>query len=153
MTDYQFKEAKIEHLEAIIKLLSDDQLGNKREKFKLPLPKPYTEAFNTITNDPNAKLIVVLYKNKVIGVSQLNFLTYLTYQGGHRAQIEGVRIDSNYRSKGIGKKLFKHLIELARKEGCHMVQLTTNQSRTNAYHFYQQLGFEHSHHGFKLELK
>jgi len=39
----------------------------------------------------------------VIGMAQLNILTYLTYQGGKRAQIEGVRIDKSYRSHGIGK--------------------------------------------------
>lgn len=152
MNDYQFIEAQTSHLEAIIKMLSDDELGQKREQFELPLPKSYIKAFNAILEDPNAKLIVVLDKDKVIGVAQLNFLTYLTYQGGRRAQIEGVRVDSSYRGQGIGKKLFEHLIDLAKHEGCHMVQLTTNQARSDAYRFYEQLGFKHTHAGFKLEI-
>lgn len=152
MNDYQFIEAQPSHLEAIIKMLSDDELGQKREQFELPLPKSYIKAFNAILEDPNAKLIVVLDKDKVIGIAQINFLTYLTYQGGRRAQIEGVRVDSGYRGQGIGKKLFEHLIDLAKQEGCHMVQLTTNQARSDAYRFYEQLGFKHTHAGFKLEI-
>ena len=32
------------------------------------------------------------------------------YQGGTRAQIEGVRVHKNYRSKGIGKQLPAYLV-------------------------------------------
>ena len=82
-----------------------------------------------------------------------NFIANLTYQGGVRAQIEGVRIHKDYRSQGIGKRLFKHLIEMAKQHGCHLVQLTTDKSRPDAFRFYEQLGFVNSHDGFKLHVK
>ena len=39
-----------------------------------------------------------------------------------------------------------------RERGCSVVQLTTDKSRTDAHRFYQKLGFEPSHLGFKRKL-
>ena len=36
--------------------------------------------------------------------------------------------------------------------GCDVVQLTTDQSRSDAQRFYQKLGFVGSHLGFKIKL-
>ena len=83
----------------------------------------------------------------------LNFIQNLTYQGGMRAQIEGVRVHQDYQSQGIGKLLFQHLTSLAKNRNCHIVQLTTDKSRPQAFKFYQELGFVNSHQGFKLHLK
>lgn len=40
----------------------------------------------------------------VVGTMQLTFTTYMTYQGGKRAQIEGVRIDKDVRVKVLEKR-------------------------------------------------
>lgn len=147
-----FKEATHQNLEAVIDLLANDELGKNRENNTRPLPSVYQEAFNRIMDDPNAFLIVGLYKDEIIAVAQLNILHYLTYQGGSRALIEGVRVHQNHRSQGVGKQLFEHVIKLAREKSCHLIQLTTDKSRPSAYQFYERLGFQPSHEGFKLHL-
>lgn len=147
-----FSEAEKRELDEIISLLADDVIGSSREQFTKPIKNSYEKAFKHIQQDPNAKLIVVKLDNQIVGVAQINFITYLTYQGGTRAQIEGVRIHKNYRTKGIGKQLFDYLIALAKNHHCHLVQLTTDKSRLGAFKFYQKLGFVNSHEGFKLHL-
>jgi GNAT superfamily N-acetyltransferase len=89
----------------------------------------------------------------VVGVLQLTYIPSLTYQGGWRALIEGVRVDSGERSQGLGKTLFEWAIARAREHGCHMVQLTTDKARPDAKRFYESLGFVASHEGLKLHLK
>ena len=89
----------------------------------------------------------------IIGTLQMTFITYLTFKGGTRALIEAVRIDKAYRGKGFGKKLFEYAINRAKNKNCHMVQLTTNKSRSEALKFYQSLGFEATHEGMKLLLQ
>lgn len=84
-------------------MLADDPLGSSREQYTQPLSDNYKNAFTAIQEDKNAKLILAKHNNFIIGVAQINFIAYLTYQGGIRAQIEGVRIHKDYRSKGIGK--------------------------------------------------
>lgn len=147
-----FRQAQSEDLTDIVRLLADDPLGAKREDASLPINDNYQQAFTNILNDPNALLIVATESRLIIGVAQLNVLQYLTYQGGKRAQIEGVRIARSHRQRGIGQQLFKTLIDTAKKHRCHIVQLTTDKARPQALAFYRQLGFIDSHEGMKLTI-
>jgi ribosomal protein S18 acetylase RimI-like enzyme len=69
-----------------------------------------------------------------------------------RALIEGVRVSSESRSSGIGRKLFDWAIARARQRNCHLLQLTSDKSRPDAIRFYESLGFIASHEGMKLHL-
>lgn len=137
----------------IVELLAQDFLGKQRESYQDPLPEKYYSAFEEINSDSNNYLMVVESKNKVIGTMQLTIITYLTYQGGKRAQIEGVRIDESCRGMGLGKIMIEWAITKARELGCHVVQLTTDKKRPDALEFYKKLGFVSSHEGLKLHLQ
>ena len=147
-----FRKAKREDVPAIVRLLADDPLGAKRERFETPLPESYLRAFQAIDADPNNELVVACIGDEVVGVLQLTFIPYLTYQGGWRALIEAVRVDAKLRSQGVGKALFEWAIERSRSRRCHLVQLTTDKSRGDAKRFYESLGFSASHEGMKLHL-
>lgn len=146
------RKATENDLPFIVKLLANDPLGKKRECYQEPLPGSYKSAFAEINSDKNNFLAVVEDNDAIIGTLQLTFITYLTYQGGKRALIEGVRIDESYRGKGLGKKLIEWAIGKSRKEKCHVVQLTTDKTRPEALDFYKKLGFIASHEGLKLHL-
>jgi GNAT superfamily N-acetyltransferase len=148
----QFRQATSDDLDAIVRLLADDVLGAKRERHETPLPASYLRAFEAIDADPNNELVVACLEGEVVGVLQLTFIPYLAYQGGWRALIEAVRVDSKHRSRGLGKALFDWAINRARARGCHMVQLTTDKTRAEAKRFYEALGFVASHEGMKLHL-
>ncbi len=147
------RKATEKDLSSIIKLLANDPLGQKRENYQEPLPESYQKAFFEINEDKNNFLIVVEEKGAIIGVLQLTFIPYLTYQGSKRALIEGVRIDESYRGRGLGKALIEWALAKSREQGCRMVQLTTDKTRTDALEFYKKLGFVASHEGLKIHLK
>jgi GNAT superfamily N-acetyltransferase len=88
----------------------------------------------------------------IIGTLQLTFLAGLSRKGATRAQIEAVRISSSERGGGLGKQFIEWAIEEARSRGCVLVQLTSDVSRLDAHRFYQNLGFEQTHAGFKYTL-
>ena len=46
----------------------------------------------------------------------------------------------------------EHAVALARERQCRMVQLTSNKQRPDALKFYERIGFQPSHVGFKLYL-
>ena len=147
------RKAEVKDILSIVRMLADDPLGSQREAFKDPLPQSYCDAFHRIDNDNNQELMVVeSADNQVIGTCQLTFIPYLTYQGGIRAQIEAVRIDKKFRGKGIGKMIIEWAVNRARKKGAHVIQLTTDRQRPQAISFYEQLGFNYSHAGFKRHL-
>lgn len=151
-TDITFRMAAIQDLEDIVKMLADDSLGSQREKFEQPLPTSYIQAFEAITADPNNELLVACMADEIIGVLQITFVPYLTYQGGWRATIEGVRTSSAERGRGVGTKLIQWAIERSKERGCHLVQLTTDKKRGDALRFYERLGFVASHEGMKLKI-
>jgi GNAT superfamily N-acetyltransferase len=151
--DNRFRVARAEDVESIVRLLADDALGAKREAYRLPLPASYHAAFEAIDGDPNNELIVAESPDgQVLGVLQITFIPYLTYRGGWRALIEGVRVASGSRSSGIGRRLLAWAIDRAKARGCHMVQLTSDKARPEAIRFYEGLGFVASHEGMKLHL-
>ena len=127
-----FRRASQDDLATIIKLLADDPLGAQRESYQLPLPQSYVDAFAAIERDPNNELTVAQLDGSVIGVLQITFIPYLTYQGGWRALIEGVRVASHLRSSGVGRELFNWAIERAKQRGCHLLQLTSDKARPSS---------------------
>ena len=146
------RNAEPEDLGSIIQILAEDTLGKTREKFSHPLPASYVEAFIEIQNSGFNEILVACLKEEIIAVCQVTYIPNLTFQGGRRAQIEGVRVDSAHQSKGVGKKLINEAIDRARKSGCKIVQLTSNKSRLQAIRFYESLGFESTHEGMKIYL-
>lgn len=149
----KFRKATKTDLSEIIKMLADDELGQKRENYQTPLPQAYTNAFESIISDNNQELIVVEDENKeVIGTLQLSFIQYLTYQGGIRAQIEAVRIRKDQRGMGLGQKMFEWAIDRAKERNAHLLQLTTDKKRPKAIRFYENLGFISTHVGMKMHF-
>ncbi len=152
LTHLRIRRASRDDVVDIVRMLADDPLGSKRERYEQPLPAVYYRAFDRINADSNQELVVAELDGAVIGTLQLSTLPYLTYRGGTRALIEAVRVDARYRGQGIGQQLLVWAIERARALDCHLVQLTSDKQRPEALHFYRELGFVASHEGMKLHL-
>lgn len=148
----EFITATEEHLPAIVQLLADDEFGITRERYEIPLPKEYIEAFAKLNNQIGNSLIVAIDNGIVVGCLQLTIIPGISRLGATRGQIEGVRVDKDYRDKGVGEELFRYAINQAKTMGCEMVQLTTDKQRKDAHRFYERLGFITSHDGMKLIL-
>ena len=152
MPDMKFRDATQDDLAAIVGLLADDTLGANREIAPPPVAECYVAAFRAIDADPNNRVIVAEDAEGVAGCLQLTLIPNLSHQGAWRAQIEAVRVAGRLRGQGVGRALFDHAIAEARRAGCAMVQLTTDRTRPDAFSFYEQIGFTHSHAGMKMRL-
>ena len=148
-----FRLANRDDLPSIVRMLADDDLGRQREQYVDPLPESYYSAFEQIHSDPNHELIVAELDGELIGTLHLIFLPSVSFQGRLRAQVESVRVDTRFQSKGIGSEMMKWTMERAAQRGAHVVQLTTHKTRVDAHRFYERLGFKGSHLGMKLSLK
>lgn len=137
-------------VEAIVALLADDPLGARRETPD-DLSR-YTEAFEVIDADPHQYLAVARRNGRVVGTLQLTVVPGLSRQGAARAQIEAVRVHADERGGGLGSTLLEWAEREAQGRGCVMLQLTSDAKRQDAHRFYQRLGYEPSHIGFKKRL-
>ena len=151
-TELELRSAEEADLPTIVALLVDDPLGARREDASEELASDYRTAFQAIAADDNHDLLVADIEGYVVGALQLSFILHLTYKGGWRAQIEGVRVAEEVRSRGVGQALFDEAIARAKRKGCHLVQLTTDRRRPEALKFYLRLGFKATHDGLKLHL-
>ena len=148
-----FRKAKLDDLPDIVRMLADDFLGQTRERFEYPLPDSYVAAFREIEADTNNELIVAEIDGQVIGTLQITFTPSISFQGGRRSTVESVRVDDEFRGKGIGREMMLWAIERAKERECISMQLTTNADRTDAHRFYERLGFNGTHLGMKIKLK
>jgi GNAT superfamily N-acetyltransferase len=148
-----FRDATRADLPTIVQMLAADQLGATRETVSEPLADAYVAAFERIEADANNRLIVADDDGRVVGCLQLTYIPGLSFSGGIRAEIEGVRVHQRVRGQGVGHKMIGFAIDEARRHGCRLVQLTTNNVRKDAQRFYQDLGFVASHVGMKMDLR
>ncbi|GAT83989.1 GNAT family acetyltransferase [Streptomyces sp. F-3] len=150
MTDLEIRPAVADDVPAVVALLADDPLGAQRES-----PDdlaPYLAALERLKADPHQHLMVAVREGRVVGTLQLSIIPGLSRRGATRSIIEAVRVHADERGNGLGTRLIEWAIEASRRHGCRLVQLTSDRTRTDAHRFYERLGFEASHLGFKLHL-
>ena len=145
----RFRDATRADLPALVAMLADDPLGAARETED---PTPYLAAFDSIAANPAHHLIVGEYGGRIVATCQLTILHGLSRQGMIRALIEAVRVAADLRSQGLGAALMAEAEHRARAAGAQMIQLTTDRSRLRAHAFYDRLGYEASHLGYKKHL-
>ena len=153
MSEVIFREATAADLPAIVALLDDDELSRGREDASLPLDPRYLAAFEAISADPNQLQIVADLDGRVVGTMQLSFLAGIAFRGSWRGQIEAVRIARDLRGQGLGRQMILWAVERCRERGCRMAQLTSKLDRSDAHRFYERMGWNKSHAGFKLQLE
>jgi ribosomal protein S18 acetylase RimI-like enzyme len=117
--------------------------GNKHTSFN----------FNLINKHKSSYFRVLENKNgEAIGFAAL--IIYPVPSVGMVGRVEDVIVDKTYRGEGLGKKLLKDLIKIAKKEKLKSINLTSNPKRGAARNLYKSLSFNIYKTGvFKLDLR
>jgi len=150
MGDLEIRPVVTDDVSAVVAMLADDPLGARRES-----PDdltPYLNALERVNGDSNQHLMVAVRDGRIVGTLQLSIIPGLSRRGATRSIVEAVRIHADERGSGLGTQLLQWAIDESRRQDCQLVQLTSDVSRTDAHRFYERLGFEASHMGFKLAL-
>lgn len=142
----KIRKASSDDLNEVVHLLTDDDFGKTREGSS----ESYKEAFEEILSSEYFDVFVMERDNEIIGCYQMMYLPHLSFTGTKRAQVESIRIKSDLRGQGLGKKLMKHAIQIAKDSECGIFQLTSNKKRIEANKFYRELGLSPTHDGYKL---
>jgi GNAT superfamily N-acetyltransferase len=148
------RRAAHEDLSALLQLLADDPVSASRGDTDRAEDRPaYERAFVAIDSDPAQQLLVATsLQGEVLATMQLTVIPGLARVGSSRLQIEAVRVRSDQRSQGIGGAMIRWAVDNAASYGAQLVQLTSDAARTDAHRFYERLGFEASHVGFKCAV-
>ena len=149
-SDVVIREAIEEDIPCIVMLLEHGSLVEGKED--PTVLAPYRAALAEITQSAGGVLVAEV-GGQVVGVCQLIVFRHMQAKGGLCAEVESVHVHPDHRGLGIGTVLMGAAIQRARGLGCYRMQLTSNNARPKAHRFYEALGFEASHHGFKLMLQ
>ncbi|MFJ7943577.1 GNAT family N-acetyltransferase [Streptomyces sp. NPDC096354] len=137
-------------LPAVLALLADE--NRVVDPASVVIDGAYEKAFADIESDPRNEMLVLVDGDTVLGCLQATYIPGLGKRGKERALIEAVRVRADRRGGGLGRELMKQAVDRARLRGCALVQLTSSKQRAEAHRFYESLGFDRSHEGFKLAL-
>ena len=102
-------------------------------------PPPSADALEAMVQAPGTYVLVARDEAGAI-VGSLTLVIF-RIPTGMRAWIEDVVVDDAARGKGAGEALNRHALDLARREGCQTVDLTSRPSREAANRLYQRIGF------------
>lgn len=147
---FRVRRARRTDLPALVALLGDDAIGATREGGEL---ERYERAFDAVARDTSHYLAAVLDSDdRVVGTMQLTILPGLSRGGSTRMQVEGVRIASAHRGRGLGTAMLGWAHTHGAARGASIAQLTTDLTRDTARQFYLRLGYEETHAGMKRLL-
>ncbi|WP_120076593.1 GNAT family N-acetyltransferase [Aurantiacibacter odishensis] len=152
MTALTYRDATPDDLPFIAALGDADEVAAARDPARATIAEEQRKALAAITTDPNHRLLVVERDGERVGSFQLSFIPGVSRQGAWRGQIESVRVIDSLRGQGIGEAMMRWAIDRCAEKGCGVVQLTSDRQRDAAHRFYERLGFEPTHTGFKMKL-
>ncbi len=147
--DVAVREASVEDASRLAVLLDGGSLTAKEDVTDVAA---YRDALSEILATDGQTVLVAERAGEVVGLCQLITFRHIQERGGRCAEVESVHVDEACRGQGVGSTLMGEAVRRARAEGCYRVQLTSNVARVEARQWYERLGFEASHVGFKLYL-
>ncbi|HEY33338.1 MAG TPA: GNAT family N-acetyltransferase [Dehalococcoidia bacterium] len=119
------------------------------ERGRTPSLDYYRHIYEQVHAMPGHELIVAEENGEVIGTMVLLIVPNLSHSGLPWAVVENVVTDQRFQRQGIGRLMMEYAIKRAREAGCYKLQLSSSKTREGAHHFYENLGFEASAHGFR----
>lgn len=147
------RTAREDDLPALAAIFAADEIGGHGDTAEESAQPDYLAAFRAIEASPSETLYVAELEGEVVGTFQTAILTKLVGRGAKSMVIEAVQTRADMRGRGIGAVMINHCLEEARRQSLNAAQLTSNMARLDAHRFYERLGFEKRHLGFRMKLK
>lgn len=104
-------------------------------------PPPMVEELHAIVASEASVLLLAIDRDAEDLVVGSLTLAWFRIPTGVRAWIEDVVVDGDARGQGVGEKLNRHALDVARGLGARTVDLTSRPSREAANRLYQRIGF------------
>ncbi len=90
------------------------------------------------------RIFVVRTDYEIIGMVNVLF-TISTAMGGFVINLEDVIVHPDFRRCGYGSQLVNYVIDFARRKDFKRITLLTDKVSEDSQHFFESLGFSHSH--------
>lgn len=120
------------------RFMTENDLEETTKLYKECFPE-MVKYINTINYRDNILLAII--DNKIVGMVTIDYL-YDNFLNEKYAYINNVCVSTNYRGKKIGYNLMLRCEEIAKKENCKYIKLTSNKNRIAAHKLYNNLNYK-----------
>lgn len=129
-------------LQKLFSQLYDIHYKNRPDSFNdaHPITEEY---FEEILNSNCKHCYVYQEKEKIIGailIKEYETDNYVTLKKRKLYEVYDIVVDKNFRNKGIGRKLFEYITNLAKQNGISSVVVEVFTFNKDAIKFYQSIG-------------
>lgn len=142
------RESDLPALDALYRELHTDEYEDYA-----PSRAKMRAAFRKVARSRDHHLLVAEHRGEVVGSVHLLIFRHLGHGTRPAAIVENVIVRSGLRSRGIGARILEAAEEIARRERCYKVALTSDVARKGAHKFYERLGWRRTHFGFSRRLE
>ena len=135
----KIRPAKSEEVGEVLQLIQDLATYEKAPE---QVEASKEDLLNTIfAKEPRVFCDLVEVDGQIAGMA-IWFLNYSTWQAKHGIYLEDLYIKPEFRAKGYGKALLKHLAQICDKEGYGRLQWWVLDWNSPAIEFYRSFGAE-----------
>lgn len=136
----------------LVEIFAADDLGGHGDTTDPAILPRYIDAFEAIERSPSEVLYVAEWDGVIAGTFKTTELVTLTGRGRRTLLVQTVHVRADLRGRGIGHEMMQFCIAEARRSGIAAIALSTNRLRGDAHRFYERLGFEQTHLGYKMRF-
>ena len=139
------RKAEISDFQGVHKLIMQVHklhVNERNDIYKDVDPMNFDEFKTELSNSNNIYLIAE-FKNEIVGIcfSQIKEISNNKIMKDRKIlHIENICVDENHQKKGIGKKLYKQIVQLAKEKNIDNIELMVWGFNENAIKFYKNLG-------------
>ncbi len=139
------KNADIDRLNVLLYQVQQLHADGRPDIFKNGAKKYTTEELEGIIADDMTPIFVYEEDGMVMGYAFCVYQITLESEQLHARKvlyIDDLCVDESYRRKHIGEKLYHHVLDVAKENGCDSVTLNVWRVNPSAEKFYQRMGME-----------
>lgn len=152
------REAKLNDFKSVHKLIMQVHklhVSKRNDIYKDIDPMNFEEFKTELSNSNNIYLIAEL-ENEIVGIcfSKIKeILNNKIIKNRKTLNIEDICVDENYQKKGIGKKLYNQLVQIAKEKNIDNIELMVWGFNGNAIKFYENLGMSIKNIKFEQKIR
>ena len=110
------------------------------EKLKPPSKQAQKRLLDTVFSKKSGIKVLVAERGKELIGYAFYFFTFSTFLAKPTLYLEDIYISEKHRRSGTGKRMFRELIKIARKNKCGRLELMVLDWNVNALRFYEKFG-------------
>jgi ribosomal protein S18 acetylase RimI-like enzyme len=138
MSEMRYEVARPADLPRLVELLGI--LFESEAEFSPDSAKQHAALQALLADPAKGKVFVARDGRAVVAMASLLY-TISTAEGGKAALFEDLVVAPDYRKRGIGEALLKHVVAAARAEGVLRITLLTDMQNERAQAMYRRAGF------------